>query len=62
MVCCAEVVVVIFHGSTILDQRVLHLVIAWAEFLDFLRQIDRETPKEQNLHLIMDNSSTHKTL
>jgi len=31
------------------------------EFLDFLRQIDRETPKEQDLHLILDNSSTHKT-
>ena len=31
------------------------------EFLDFLRQIDRSTPKELNLHLILDNSSTHKT-
>ena len=31
------------------------------EFLDFLRQIDRETPSEQDLHLILDNSSTHKT-
>ncbi len=31
------------------------------EFLDFLRQIDRETPNEQDLHLILDNSSTHKT-
>jgi len=31
------------------------------EFLDFLRQIDRETPKEPDLHLILDNSSTHKT-
>jgi len=31
------------------------------EFLDFLRQIDREIPKEQDLHLILDNSSTHKT-
>ena len=31
------------------------------EFLDFLRQIDRKTPKEQDLHLILDNSSTHKT-
>ncbi len=34
----------------------------WAkEFLDFLRQIDRETPKDLDLHLILDNSSTHKT-
>ena len=31
------------------------------EFLDFLRQIDRETPKDLDLHLILDNSSTHKT-
>jgi len=31
------------------------------EFLDFLRQIDRSTPRELNLHLILDNSSTHKT-
>lgn len=31
------------------------------EFLDFLRQIDRSTPNELNLHLILDNSSTHKT-
>jgi len=31
------------------------------EFLDFLRQIDRKTPKELDLHLILDNSSTHKT-
>jgi len=31
------------------------------EFLDFLGQIDRNTPKELDLHLIVDNSSTHKT-
>ena len=31
------------------------------EFLDFLKQVDRATPKELDLHLIMDNSSTHKT-
>lgn len=31
------------------------------EFLDFLRQIDRSTPDELDLHLILDNSSTHKT-
>jgi len=31
------------------------------EFLDFLRQIDRSTPRELELHLILDNSSTHKT-
>jgi transposase len=32
------------------------------EFLDFLRQIDRSTPRELDLHLILDNSSTHKTV
>ena len=31
------------------------------EFLDFLRQIDHATPSELELHLILDNSSTHKT-
>jgi transposase len=30
------------------------------EWLDFLRQIDRETPKEKKLHLICDNYATHK--
>lgn len=31
------------------------------EFIDFLSQIDKEQPKELDLHLILDNSSTHKT-
>ena len=31
------------------------------EFLAFLRQIDRATPAEPELHVILDNSSTHKT-
>lgn len=31
------------------------------EFIDFLRQIDRSTPDDLDLHLILDNSSTHKT-
>lgn len=31
------------------------------EFLDFLRQIERSTPKGLDLHLVLDNSSTHKT-
>ena len=30
------------------------------EWLDFLRQIDRETPKDKLLHLICDNYATHK--
>ena len=30
------------------------------EFLRFLRQVDRETPPERQLHLIVDNYATHK--
>jgi putative transposase len=30
------------------------------EFLDFLRQIDKHTPPELDLHLIVDNYVTHK--
>ena len=30
------------------------------EWLKFLRQIDKETPKEKTLHLICDNYATHK--
>jgi len=32
------------------------------EWLEFLRQIDRETPKDKTLHLICDNYATHKHL
>lgn len=32
-----------------------------AEFLAFLEKIDRTVPKRKKLHLILDNSSTHKT-
>ena len=31
------------------------------EFIDFLKQIKKSTPKDIDLHIIMDNSSTHKT-
>ena len=31
------------------------------EFLAFLRQIDRAVPKPLDIHIILDNSSTHKT-
>jgi transposase len=30
------------------------------EFLKFLRQVDRDTPEGLDLHLIVDNYSTHK--
>ena len=32
-----------------------------SEFLKFLRTIDKNTPPEMDLHLIMDNYGTHKT-
>jgi hypothetical protein len=31
------------------------------EFLDFMRQVEKTTPKKLDLHIILDNSSTHKT-
>ena len=31
------------------------------EFVDFLQQIERDTDPDLDLHLILDNSSTHKT-
>jgi transposase len=31
------------------------------EFLQFLRQVDRKVPDDLDLHIILDNSSTHKT-
>ena len=34
-----------------------HTLIEW---LKFLRQIDRQTPKDKTLHLIADNYATHK--
>ena len=37
------------------EQRHRHV-----EWLDFLRQINRETPPDKSLHLICDNYSTHK--
>lgn len=32
-----------------------------SEFLGFLRKVNRETPQDLDLHVILDNSSTHKT-
>lgn len=44
-------------GSVISRCAQRHRHIEW---LDFLRQIDRETPKTKALHLICDNYATHK--
>jgi transposase len=30
------------------------------EFLEFLREIDRKTPKDLDLHIVLDNYGTHK--
>lgn len=31
------------------------------EFIDFLRHVDKNTPKDMDLHIILDNLSAHKT-
>ena len=53
----------LFAALNVLDGQVIsqcqqrHRHIEW---LKFLRQIERETPKEKALHLIADNYATHK--
>ncbi len=53
----------LFAALNVLDGQVIgqcqqhHTHIEW---LKFLRQIDRETPKNKTLHLIADNYATHK--
>ena len=53
----------LFAALSTLDGKVIgrcaqrHRHIEW---LDFLRQIDRETPKDKELHLVCDNYATHK--
>ena len=32
-----------------------------AEFLDFLKQVDAQVPRDLEVHIIMDNYATHKT-
>jgi transposase len=44
-------------GSVIARCEQRHRHVEW---LTFLRQIDRETPKDKALHLICDNYATHK--
>jgi transposase len=53
----------LFAALNVLDGQVIsqcqqrHRHVEW---LKFLRQIDRETPKDKALHLIADNYATHK--
>jgi transposase len=54
----------LFAALNVLDGRVIGECMArhrQAEFLRFLKRIDRETPAELDLHLIVDNYATHKT-
>jgi transposase len=44
-------------GKLIARTEVVHTHVEW---LRFLRQIDRETPRELDVHLIVDNYCTHK--
>jgi len=45
-------------GQVIADLTPRHRAL---EFIKFLRLIDREVPKELEVHVVVDNSSTHKT-
>ena len=47
----------VLNGKVISQCQQRHTHIEW---LKFLRQIDRETPKDKTLHLIADNYATHK--
>ena len=53
----------LFAALNVLDGQVIgqcqqhHTHVEW---LKFLRQIERETPKDKTLHLICDNYATHK--
>lgn len=53
----------LFAALSVLDGKVIGQCQprhTHAEWLKFLRQIDRETPKDKTLHLIADNYATHK--
>lgn len=54
----------LFAALNILDGRVIGQCMPkhrQVEFLKFLKKIDRETPEETDLHLIVDNYGSHKT-
>src|SRR4030066_142438 len=53
----------LFAALSVLDGRVIGQCLPrhrHQEFLKFLRQLDREFPKDTPLHLILDNYGTHK--
>ena len=54
----------LFAALNILDGKVISACMQkhrQDEFLKFLRKIDRETPKDLDLHLVVDNYGAHKT-
>jgi hypothetical protein len=54
----------LFAALNVLDDKVIGLCLPrhrTREFVRFLRRIDRATSPQMTLHLIVDNSSTHKT-
>lgn len=53
----------LFAALNILDGKVIGTCKRrhrHSEWLEFLRQINRETPRDKELHLIVDNYATHK--
>jgi len=53
----------LFAALNVADGRVISTCMArhrHQEWLDFLRRINRQTPKELDVHLILDNYQTHK--
>jgi transposase len=55
--------VALFAALNYLDGKLISRLEAHhaqVEWLRFLKQIDRETPKDLNIHLIVDNYATHK--
>ena len=53
----------LFAALNVVDGQIISTCMArhrHQEWLTFLRRIDRQTPKELDLHLILDNDQTHK--
>ena len=54
----------LFAALSMLDGKVIgecYSKHTHKEFIKFLQLVDKKTPKKLNLHIIMDNYSTHKT-
>ena len=55
----------LFAALNIIDGRVIGQCMPkhrQVEFLKFLRKIDKDTPEKMDLHLIVDNYGSHKTI